>query len=235
MVGPGSTELTVTAVHIGARQPHARHHVDLVEPGPVVVGNVEEALGLEDAGIVDQDIDVRQPLGERSASRRRRDIGGEAGDPGAGRGPGDRGYRGVDLGLRPAVDHHMGPGEREAFGDRMADTGARTRDQRRLARKVDFHIRRLHHCEGDIGIDVRDRNRWSPDGDDQQESGAPGAASSFVVPAYCTIAHEAPEPIPRDLAYAASADFACTGPESRPLASTSRSTNSITAIGALSP
>jgi hypothetical protein len=34
---------------------------------------------------------------------------------------------------------------------------------------------------------------------------------------------------------AASASFSCTGPESRPLASTSRSTNSITAIGALSP
>jgi hypothetical protein len=36
-------------------------------------------------------------------------------------------------------------------------------------------------------------------------------------------------------AYAASASFSCTGPESRPLASTSRSTNSITAIAALSP
>ncbi|SDP37552.1 hypothetical protein SAMN05444050_6638 [Afipia sp. GAS231] len=36
-------------------------------------------------------------------------------------------------------------------------------------------------------------------------------------------------------AYAASEAFSCTGPESRPLASTSRSTNSITAIGALSP
>jgi hypothetical protein len=34
---------------------------------------------------------------------------------------------------------------------------------------------------------------------------------------------------------AASAAFSCTGPESRPLASTSRSTNSITAIAALSP
>ena len=35
--------------------------------------------------------------------------------------------------------------------------------------------------------------------------------------------------------YAASGAFSATGPESRPLASTSRSTNSITAIGALSP
>ncbi|MGY4307990.1 hypothetical protein ACVIJ6_005233 [Bradyrhizobium sp. USDA 4369] len=38
----------------------------------------------------------------------------------------------------------------------------------------------------------------------------------------------------RLLAYAAS-EVSCTGPESWPLASTSRSTNSITAIAALSP
>jgi len=40
---------------------------------------------------------------------------------------------------------------------------------------------------------------------------------------------------PSRQAQAASAAFSCTGPESWPLASTSRSTNSITAIGALSP
>ena len=76
------------ARHVGARQPHAGHHIDLVEAGPVLIGNVEEALGLEDAGIVDQDIDIRQPLDQGFASRGRRDIGSEAGDPAAGRGTG---------------------------------------------------------------------------------------------------------------------------------------------------
>ena len=73
--------------------------------------------------------------------------------------------------------------------------------------------------EGDIGSGACNRNRRSTDGDAHKKSGAQGAAFENQF----------------EEAYAASAAFSCTGPESRPLASTSRSTNSITAIGALSP
>jgi hypothetical protein len=47
------------ARQVGARQPHARHHVDLEEAAPVVVGNIEEAFGLKNPGIVDENVDIR--------------------------------------------------------------------------------------------------------------------------------------------------------------------------------
>jgi hypothetical protein len=66
------------AGQIGARQPHARHHIDLEEAAPVLVGNLEEVLRFEDAGIVDEDVHLRQRRDQRLAAGRRRDIGGDA-------------------------------------------------------------------------------------------------------------------------------------------------------------
>jgi hypothetical protein len=132
------------ARHVSARQPHARHHIDLEEPAPVAVGNVEEAFGFEDPGIVDENVHLWQIGDQRVASGRRGDIGGNTPDLGSGCGRGNRGDRGIDLALRPAVDHHVGPGGSEAFNDRMVDAGGRSRHQRGLSRKVDFHGH-LHH------------------------------------------------------------------------------------------
>ncbi len=56
------------ALHVGPRQPHAGHNVDLEEPAPVRVGNIEEAFRLEDPGIVDQDVGLRQCRDQRLAS-----------------------------------------------------------------------------------------------------------------------------------------------------------------------
>ena len=42
-----------------AREPHAAQHVDLEEAAPVVVGNLLERLGFEDAEVVDEDLDAR--------------------------------------------------------------------------------------------------------------------------------------------------------------------------------
>lgn len=55
------------ARHVGARQPHAGHHVDLEETAPVFVGNIEEPFRFENpGGIVDEDIDLRQRGGRAS-------------------------------------------------------------------------------------------------------------------------------------------------------------------------
>ena len=96
----------------------------------------------------------------------------------------------------------------------------------------------VHHAVDEIGAALDQRLTDEP--------AIPRAASANP----STILIEAPSPlapqksgarwrrfsIPYQRAYAASASaFSCTGPESLPLASTSRSTNSMTAIAALSP
>ena len=52
----------IAATHAGkegTRQSYARQDVYIKETAPVVVGNFFEGLGLEDAEIIDQDVNVR--------------------------------------------------------------------------------------------------------------------------------------------------------------------------------
>ena len=50
---------------------------DLKEAGPVRIGDIDEGLGLEDAGIVDEDVDVGSGPHEPVASGGRRYVGGD--------------------------------------------------------------------------------------------------------------------------------------------------------------
>ena len=127
------------ARHVGARQPHARHHIDFKETAPVLIGDIEEALGFENPGIVDEDVDIRLRPDQHLATGIGRDIGGNAPNPGSRHRPGDRGHRLIDLGLGPAVDHHVSPSRSEAPGDGVTDAGRRARHQRGLSLEVDIH------------------------------------------------------------------------------------------------
>jgi len=95
---------------VSARQPHARHHIDLEEAAPVLVGDLEEILRLEDAGIVDEDIDIGQRLDEHGAAFGSRDIGSNAADLGSRYRLLDPGDSSVDLLLAAAVDDDIGAG-----------------------------------------------------------------------------------------------------------------------------
>ena len=60
---------------VGAREAHARHDVGLKEARPVGVRNLLERLGLEDACVVDQDVDpgtaatsAAQPAAEETSA-----------------------------------------------------------------------------------------------------------------------------------------------------------------------
>ena len=80
---------------------------------PVAVGDVEERLRLEDAGIVDENVD-RAELGDEAI-----DLGGAAdiaGDAGHRRFrlAHEALHRVLDLGLAAPVDHHCGAFARQA-------------------------------------------------------------------------------------------------------------------------
>ena len=55
-------------------QAHAAHDVDLEHFGPVVILDIEKALGLVDAEIVDEDVDVGELRHQCGAARRGAEI-----------------------------------------------------------------------------------------------------------------------------------------------------------------
>jgi hypothetical protein len=63
---------------ISATQPHARHHVDIEQSLPFRVGNLFERFRLENAEIVDQDVDLRQTTEEVLATGWTGEVFGDA-------------------------------------------------------------------------------------------------------------------------------------------------------------
>lgn len=62
-----------------ASKPHPAHDVQLEEAEPVLIRNLEEGNRLEDADIVDEDIDAASALQQAIDPFRVREIGGDAG------------------------------------------------------------------------------------------------------------------------------------------------------------
>ena len=60
------------------RHPDGAHHIDLEESFPVVVGDFEKGLRLEDAEIVDEDIGIVHLGNECAGAFSRRQISGNA-------------------------------------------------------------------------------------------------------------------------------------------------------------
>ena len=122
------------ARQIGPRQAHAGHDVDLEEPRPFAVRDLEEVLRAEDADIVHENVGGRLGLHQRRAPLGGAEIGRHAADRGAGTACSQRGERGIDGGLLAAVDHDLAPAAAEALGDGEADAGGRAGDDGGLAR-----------------------------------------------------------------------------------------------------
>jgi len=127
------------ARHIGPRQPDARHHVDVEEAVPIFIGNVEERLRLENAGVVDENIDLRHGLHERGAAFGCRDIGRDPAYLRRRRDLSDGCNGLIDLGLSPAVDDDIRPRPCKPLGDGVADAAGRTGDERGGAGQIDVH------------------------------------------------------------------------------------------------
>ncbi len=118
---------------IVAGQPHRAHHVDLEEPLPVVVVDIEEALGLEDAHVIDQDIRVRMGVDQCLAAVGPPQIGGDAGDAVALGVLLESVDRLVHPFLGAAGDHHVRAGQGQAPGDTETNTGGGAGNDRFLA------------------------------------------------------------------------------------------------------
>ncbi len=122
-----------------ARQPHAAQHVDVEEARPVGIGDVLERLRLEDAEVVDQDLDAGVGRDQRFGGGRGAQVAGEAEDRAAGRGL-DARDRGIDRGLGAAVDDDAGAFGGERRRDRVADAGGAAGDEGQPAGEIEVHV-----------------------------------------------------------------------------------------------
>jgi hypothetical protein len=62
------------AGRVVAREPHPAQHVDLKEPPPVLVRDVEKGFRLKDAGVVDEDVGFRRGRDHLGRALRGSDI-----------------------------------------------------------------------------------------------------------------------------------------------------------------
>jgi hypothetical protein len=153
------------ARQIGARQPHARHHIDLEETVPVLIWNIEKTLRFENTGIVDEDVDLRKRRQKLLAAGRSRDVGDNAADLAARHRLRKARDRRIDPRLAPAIEHNFATCRRHTLGNRIANAGSRAGDQGRLPGKIDFHgASPSSLVDGDIGGGSGDRNRRAEHG-----------------------------------------------------------------------
>ncbi len=117
-----------------AAQPHAAHEVHLDEPLPVLVGNGLERLGLEDAQIVDQDVEVGVTGDGLVHARSRAEVACQAHEIGPGAGQPAQCF--LHPRLRAAVHDHRRTLTGQRLGDGEADPGGRARDQRASPAKL---------------------------------------------------------------------------------------------------
>ncbi|GAA3408847.1 hypothetical protein GCM10018952_07380 [Streptosporangium vulgare] len=127
---------------VGAGEADRGQDVHLEVAAPLVVGDLQGVLRLEDPEVVDQDVDVRQEVHGALRALLGGEIGGERDDPRAG----DIGAQhvGGDLDLVgfAAVDGHCRARPREAGGDGRPDALGGSGDQRRPAGEIDMHASR---------------------------------------------------------------------------------------------
>ena len=105
---------------------------------PVAVGDLEERLRLEDAGIVDENIDRAQLPHQAIDLGGAADIAGDAGYRGF-RLARDALHRFVDLSLAAPVDDHRGAFTCETLGNGETDALRGAGDKRALAAELEIH------------------------------------------------------------------------------------------------
>ena len=128
---------------VGAAQPHAAQDVDLEEAPPVLVGDLLERLRLEDAEVVDQDVDVgKRSRQGRSTASAVAEVAGEALDLRARmQGGGMLAHGGVDVASDRPLTMTRAPSRGELAGDGEADALGRAGDESGLV--VQFQVHRV--------------------------------------------------------------------------------------------
>ncbi len=126
-------------LQIMTRQPDAAHHIDLEHFCPVGILDVEERLGLVDAEIVDEDVDIGELRGQRRAALGAAEI--------QHRGVQLRRWRRlpdlckglIDCRLLAPVDDDFRAHLRKPRSRREPDAARRSGDERALSGEVDIH------------------------------------------------------------------------------------------------
>ncbi len=94
---------------IFSREAHAAEYIDLEKPQPLLVGNFQEALGIEDAEIVDEHIGIRGLPQEGIHAGGGTEVSGNAAQVRTGNALADFFDRLRHTGFGAAVDNHPGP------------------------------------------------------------------------------------------------------------------------------
>ena len=126
--------------HVGARQPDAGHHIDLEEPGPFTVGNLEEVLRAIDADIVDENVASRLRLHKRIATAGGREVSRDPTNLGLWCALPHGSNRFIDGTPIAPVDHDCRTASHKTTCNREADTTGGAGYNRSLARKVDLQM-----------------------------------------------------------------------------------------------
>jgi hypothetical protein len=115
------------------REPDPAQHVVLKEPQPIFIAYLDEWLRLENAHVIDEQIDVRISGDHLFATLRRADIRRDALDLGAGDLPSQLIDRGLDARLLASVDRDARAlaGKRLCRGE--SDSGRRAADEGTLS------------------------------------------------------------------------------------------------------
>ncbi len=121
-------------------QPHAAQHIHLEEAEPVFIRNLFKSLRLEDAHVVDEDIDVREPSHRLGNSVGSSKVRGEAYGIGSCADRRRELCQGrVDALLGPTVDDDSASLARQRFGNRVSDASGRTANERELTLQLKIH------------------------------------------------------------------------------------------------
>lgn len=120
-------------------EPDATHHVDVEVALPLGVLDVLEDGEVEDADVVDQDVDIAQPLEQMDHLAGIGEVGGDPGDVRPGMGAPQARGRGLDAALASPVDHDRGPLRGQRLSDRVADPLRRPAHERPLAHQLQIH------------------------------------------------------------------------------------------------
>ncbi len=155
-----------------------------------------EGLGLEDTDVVDQDLDLREGLGERRASFAGAEIGRDTRGLAAGHGFEELGHRRVDAALRSPVEGDGRSLGGEGLGDGEADAGGGARDECALALELKIHECVLGWREGVVEPARRFSQPDSMRGRAILRETSPGAIA-LAAPARLRPLHISRRPAPR--------------------------------------
>jgi hypothetical protein len=133
------------ARQIPARETDAGEHVDLPVAPPRVVVDLEHGLRLEDAEVVDEDVDVGERGRHRLGPRGGRDVGGDAVDPRVRPGGAELVDDPADAILAAAVDRRRSARLGEARRDHPPDALRRPADERGPSGEIDLHASAVYH------------------------------------------------------------------------------------------